>query len=252
MQQLHSNWNALHESRTAEQHSSRIRAAGPPSPAGHSRFATAPWHCGRVLCCLQRVKSLALPRNSTRQREMPSPECKWGVLQAGSTKLAELLLSHLLGGTSRRSSRWERWMCGVSMGFHLLLNKQKLLQCYILHHSQVAKEWSLNPFLQITPEPQEPSPVTWETEPECPISPRALQTFVHWGVVSLSHSSASSLFPLTLHLPMQIHRNKLFLFSCLQESLISARPLLPITPVTTHHWRQEHRDCRKNYIYLHP
>lgn len=54
---------------------------------------------------------------------------------------------------------------------------------------------------------------------------------------------------------MQIHRNKLFLFSCLEESLISVRLLLPITPVT-HHWRQEHRDCRKKikiyiYIYIH-
>lgn len=179
---------------------------------------------------------------------MPSLKCKWGVLQAGSTELAELFLSHLLGGTCRRSSRWERWMCGVSMAFHLLLNKQKLLQCYILHRSQVAEEWSLNPFLQITPEPQEPSPVTGLFEPDCPISPRALQTFVHWGAVSLSHSSGSSLFPLTLHLPMQIHRNHLLLFSCLQESLISVCPLLPITPVT-HHWRQEHRDCRKKNIF---
>lgn len=40
-----------------------------------------------------------------------------------------------------------------------------------------------------------------------------------------------------------------FVFSCLQENLISVRPLLPITPVT-HHWRQEHRDCRKIYIYI--
>lgn len=50
---------------------------------------------------------------------------------------------------------------------------------------------------------------------------------------------------------MQIHRNELFLFSCLQEILISVCSLLPITPVT-HHWRQEHRDCRKKkYIYIH-
>lgn len=86
----------------------------------------------------KRVKSLAQLTDSARQRETPSLKCKWGVLQAGSTELAELFLPHLLGGTSRRSSRWERSMCGVSLGFHLLLHKQKLLQCCILHHSQVA------------------------------------------------------------------------------------------------------------------
>lgn len=196
---------------------------------------------------IKRVKSLAQPTDSTRQREMPSLKCKWGVLQAGSTELAELFLSHLLGGTSRSSSRWERQMCGVSMGFHLLLHKQKLLQCYILHHSQVAKE-SLNPFLQITPEPQEPSPETSLFEPDCPISPRALQTFVHWGVVI---PLVSLSFHLLYTCLMQIHRNKLFLFSCLQESLISVHSLFPITPAT-HHWRQEHRNCRKKNIYLHP
>lgn len=167
---------------------------------------------------------------------------------AGSKHQAGWTASLSPGRHIQKKQQVGRWICGASTGFHLLLNKQKLLQCYILHHSQVAKEWSLNPFLQITPEPQEPSPVTWlnQTVPFLPEHCRPVGT----GVLCLSHSSGSSLFPLTLHLPMQIHRNKLFLFSCLQESLISARPLLPITPVT-HHWRQEHRDCKKIiYIYI--
>lgn len=69
-------------------------------------------------------------------------------------------------------------MCGVSMGFHYFHTKWK---CYILHHSQVAKEWSLNPFLHVTPEPQELGPVTSLLEPDSPISPRALQTAVELG-----------------------------------------------------------------------
>lgn len=181
---------------------------------------------------------------------MPSLKCKWGVLQAGSTKLAELFPSHLLGGTSRRSSRWERWMCGVSMGFHLLLNKHKLLQCYILHHCQVAKEWSLNPFLQITPEPQESSPVTWLLEPDCPISPRALQTFVHWGVVGLSHSSGSSLFPLLYTCLCRYIETNWFYFLAFKKAWFSTSPASHHSSNTSLKARAQRLQKKIIYIYI--
>lgn len=180
---------------------------------------------------------------------MLSPKCKWGVLQAGSTELAELLLSHLLGAHPEAAADGK----GGCVGFHLLLHKQRLLQGDILHHSQVAKEPSLNPFLQITPETQEPSPMTSLFEPDSHFSQSTADLCALGCCVPQSLLWFLSLFPLIYTCLMQIHRNKLFLFSCLEESLISVRLLLPITPVT-HHWRQEHRDCRKKkkYIYLHP
>lgn len=65
--------------------------------------------------------------------------------------------------------------------------------------------------------------------------------------------SVIPLVPLSFHLLYtclcRYIETNCFVFSCLQESQISVRPLLPITPVT-HHWRQEHRDCRKIYIYI--
>lgn len=144
-------------------------------------------------------------------------------------------------------------------GFHGVpptLHKQS---CYnviqdILHHSQLAKEWSLYPFLHTALRASGSQPWDWfchcsnQTVPFLPEYCRPLCT----GVL---RPTVSPLIPLCFHLLytclMQIHRNKLFLFSCLQESLISVRPLFPITSVTQH-WRQEHRDCRKIYIYLHP
>lgn len=77
----------------------------------------------------------------------------------------------------------------------------------------------------MTLEPQETSPETSLFEQGCSISPRALKSYRHLCALGccvpqlfLWSLSLSSYF--NTHL-MQIHRNKLVLFSCLQESLIS-------------------------------
>lgn len=217
--------------------SSRSRAAGSQQVCNSPLTV---WK--RSLWPTKRVKSLALPTDSHRQREMPSLKCKWGVLQAGSTKLAELFLSHLLGGTSRSSSRWERWICGVPP------TSTQTKAAAVLHLTPFpgVKGVVFKSFPPHYPRASGTQPCDI-TEADCPISPRALCALGCWVPQSLLWSL--SLFHLFYTCLCRYIETNCFVFSCLQESLISVRPLLPITPVT-HHWRQEHRDCRKIYIYI--
>lgn len=158
--------------------SSRSRAAGSPSPAHHSMSATAPWPWQEFSVA---YKKSEVPGTIHRQH------------QAEGNAITEVQVRSPAG-----RKHWPGWTAplppsgwhiqkkqqvgkvdvGGFLGVPLFLHKEKLLQCYTLHHSQVAKQ-PLNPFLHATPEPQEPSPVTSLSEPACPISPRELQTFVN-------------------------------------------------------------------------
>lgn len=159
--------------------------------------------------------------------------------QAGWT-----VLSHPLGGTSRSSSRWERWICGVPP------TSTQTKAAAVLHLTPFpgVKRMVFKSFPPHYPRASGTQPCDI-TEPDCPISPRALCALGCCVPQSLLWSL--SLFHLFYTCLCRYIETNCFVFSCLQESLISVCPLLPITPVT-HHWRQEHRDCRKIYIYLHP
>lgn len=146
LQQLHSYWNPLQESSTAVQlPNSQLQKQGcwgpQPCLSQHiSNSSLTVWESS--LWPTKRVKSLAVPTDSSRQREMPSLKCRWGVLQAGTLSWLNCSSAPLPPSGWHIQKKQQVGKVDV-WGFHgvpLLLHKQKLLQCYILHHSQVAKE----------------------------------------------------------------------------------------------------------------
>lgn len=145
---------------------------------------------------IKRVKCLAQPTDSTRQGEMPSPKCKWGVLQAGSTD----------------------WTVPLPpSGWHIQkkpqVGKVNVWGFHGVPPPSTKREAAAVPHL--TPFPGDKGVVFKSFPPDYPRAPgtqpcdiTAQTRLFHFSqstadlcVVSHSHSSGPSLLPLTLHLP---------------------------------------------------